>query len=120
MHAPFHLHAMQHSFFFCFFLSNKLRMRRCRFGMFLTFAFGALAVVLMWLLWPREAEYVKPMIASINFLQVRNDQFFQIICVLFGWVFFFFFLPFSCVVESAAAARLAQCVSRLRLPLSVF
>jgi membrane-bound metal-dependent hydrolase YbcI (DUF457 family) len=43
----------------------------CRFAMFITAVAGALAIVLMWLLWPREGEYESSMNASITFLQVR-------------------------------------------------
>lgn len=43
----------------------------CRFGMFVTTATSALAIVLMWLLYPREVDFRQPLIASIRFLQVR-------------------------------------------------
>ena len=42
----------------------------CRFGMFVTTATSALAIVLMWLLYPRDVDFRKPLEASIRFLQV--------------------------------------------------
>ena len=42
----------------------------CRAGMFITAAAGALALVLMWLLWPKEASFVEPLNNSVSYLAV--------------------------------------------------
>ena len=42
----------------------------CRFGMFLTFASGALAIILMWLLYPRAVDFTPALLGSVTFLQV--------------------------------------------------
>jgi hypothetical protein len=43
----------------------------CRLGMFLTAATGALAVVLMWLLYPREVSFTDALDGSVTYLHVR-------------------------------------------------
>lgn len=42
----------------------------CKMGMLLTTASSALAIILMWLLYPREVDFVKPLDFSVRFLQV--------------------------------------------------
>jgi hypothetical protein len=43
----------------------------CRFGMFLTGVTGALAVVLMWLLYPREVSFTDALDGSLLYMHVR-------------------------------------------------
>ena len=45
--------------------------RWCHVGMLVTALTSALAIVLMWLLYPRELDYAVPFASSITFLQVR-------------------------------------------------
>ena len=47
----------------------------CRVGIFITTVAGFLALVLMWLLWPREAAYGPPMRASLTFLEACSSSF---------------------------------------------
>lgn len=44
----------------------------CKVSMFVTNASGILAIILMWLLYPREVKFVKPLAASITFMQARS------------------------------------------------
>lgn len=43
----------------------------CRFGMFVTAVSGALAVTLMWLLYPREVSFFEGLQGSVTYLQAR-------------------------------------------------
>ena len=43
----------------------------CKLFMLLTNASGVLAIVLMWLLYPREVKFVEPLAASIKLMQAR-------------------------------------------------
>ena len=44
----------------------------CKLGMLLTFASSALAIILMWLLYPREVDFQEPLNFSVRFMQVRQ------------------------------------------------
>jgi hypothetical protein len=46
----------------------------CKICMFVTNASGILAIILMWLLYPREVKFVKPLAASIKFMQARPQS----------------------------------------------
>lgn len=47
----------------------------CKACIALTSAAGALAIVLMWLLYPREVDWEPALDASIRFMQVRSPPF---------------------------------------------
>jgi hypothetical protein len=49
----------------------------CKICMFVTNASGILAIILMWLLYPREVKFVKPLAASIKFMQVCPRKLFR-------------------------------------------
>ena len=50
---------------------GSFMVRWCHVGMLITGLSSALAIALMWLLYPRETDYAVPFGASVTFLQVR-------------------------------------------------
>jgi hypothetical protein len=57
--------------FYSAFGPGKFMVRWCRIGMFITTASSILAIILMWLLYPREVDFKQPLDASIRFLQAQ-------------------------------------------------